>query len=119
MPDPQDVATFERSRLDWSELDREPHRDMLSWYRALIALRRATPDLTNGRLDAVAIEYDEAAATLIMRRGSIILALNLGRETVLQLDASELLLRSDDAVTLSGHALQLPADSVAILRTQA
>ncbi|MDQ3757558.1 MAG: malto-oligosyltrehalose trehalohydrolase [Actinomycetota bacterium] len=40
VPDPQDPATFERSRLDWSEPAREPHAGMLRWYRELIALRR-------------------------------------------------------------------------------
>jgi maltooligosyltrehalose trehalohydrolase len=41
VPDPQDPATFERSRLDWSELGREPHAGMLRWYREVLALRRA------------------------------------------------------------------------------
>jgi len=33
VPDPQDVATFERSRLDWDEPCREPHARLLAWYR--------------------------------------------------------------------------------------
>ena len=40
IPDPQDTATVETSRLDWSELDKAEHAHMLSWYRALTALRR-------------------------------------------------------------------------------
>jgi maltooligosyltrehalose trehalohydrolase len=40
IPDPQDPATFERSKLDWSELDRQPHADLLAWHKELIALRR-------------------------------------------------------------------------------
>ena len=40
IPDPQDPATFERSRLDWSEIDQPGHRDMLNWYRELIRIRR-------------------------------------------------------------------------------
>ena len=42
VPDPEDRATFERSRLDWSELQREPHRELLAWYRDLIARRTGT-----------------------------------------------------------------------------
>ena len=40
IPDPQDAGTVEASRLDWSELDKTEHAHMLSWYRALTALRR-------------------------------------------------------------------------------
>ena len=40
IPDPQDAGTVETSRLDWSELDKTEHAHMLSWYRALTALRR-------------------------------------------------------------------------------
>jgi maltooligosyltrehalose trehalohydrolase len=118
VPDPQDIATFERSRLDWSELSREPHAEMLTWYRSLIALRRATPSLTDGRLDKIQVEFDEARATLIMSRGQIVLAANLGAETEMQLDeSSRLMLRSDDATLLAEGRLFLPPDSVAILRT--
>ena len=33
VPDPQDPATFERSNLDWDELDKEPHAELLEWHR--------------------------------------------------------------------------------------
>jgi maltooligosyltrehalose trehalohydrolase len=40
VPDPQDAATFDRSRLRWPQ---EPaNLDMLSWYRSLLRLRRET-----------------------------------------------------------------------------
>lgn len=38
VPDPQDPATFERSRLRW--LQRPEQFEMLVWYRALLQLRR-------------------------------------------------------------------------------
>lgn len=37
VPDPQDPATFERSRLDWSKVTDD--NDMLRWYRSLLHLR--------------------------------------------------------------------------------
>jgi malto-oligosyltrehalose trehalohydrolase len=40
IPDPNAAATFERSVLDWTALDRSPHREMLSFYHRLLALRR-------------------------------------------------------------------------------
>jgi maltooligosyltrehalose trehalohydrolase len=38
LPDPQDPATFARSRLNWQLTQRE--NNMLSWYRSLIELHR-------------------------------------------------------------------------------
>lgn len=38
VPDPQDPATFEHSRLDWSKVN--DHNPMLRWYRELIRLRK-------------------------------------------------------------------------------
>ena len=35
VPDPQDPATFERSILDWAELDKEPHAGLLEWHKDL------------------------------------------------------------------------------------
>ena len=40
IPDPNDRATFERSRLVWSETEQSPHREWLEFCRALLALRR-------------------------------------------------------------------------------
>jgi maltooligosyltrehalose trehalohydrolase len=40
IPRPQDPETFTRSRLDWSELSREPHRSAWRLYRDGLALRR-------------------------------------------------------------------------------
>ncbi len=51
MPDPQDRETFLRSKLDWSQPSSDPHAELLAWYRELIALRRARPELTDPRLD--------------------------------------------------------------------
>ncbi|MCK2029476.1 malto-oligosyltrehalose trehalohydrolase [Microbacterium galbinum] len=47
VPDPQDPETFERSHLDWAELDRPSHAGLHALYRDLIALRRARPELTD------------------------------------------------------------------------
>jgi len=76
VPDPQDAATFHRSRLAWDERAREPHRDVLEWYRSLIRLRRATPELVDGDRDAVRVEHDEEARWLRMDRGPVTVACN-------------------------------------------
>ena len=47
VPDPQDPATFERSKLDWSELEGGRHAVLLDVYRRLAELRRRLPQLTD------------------------------------------------------------------------
>ena len=39
IPDPNDLATFEASRLDWDRLETDSHRDWLRLYRDLLHLR--------------------------------------------------------------------------------
>jgi maltooligosyltrehalose trehalohydrolase len=117
VPDPQDIETFNRSRLDWSELDEEPHRELLLWYRSLIALRRETPALTNGDLLAVRVDFDADECWLRMTRRNIVLALNLSdRSRKVEVPADALLLMTSDVqVELVAGDLSLPPDSVAIL----
>src|SRR5262249_27066716 len=68
VPDPQAPETFLASRLDWDEPARAPHAAVLEWYRALLRLRRDTPALLDGRLDAVAVACDEMARWLRVER---------------------------------------------------
>ena len=81
IPDPMAPATFEAARLDWSELDDAPHAGMLAWYRSLIALRRSTPELTDGDRSAVTVD-GVADGRLTVRRGPITVVANLGGEPV-------------------------------------
>jgi maltooligosyltrehalose trehalohydrolase len=77
IPDPQVLDTYLRSKLDWSELEREPHAGVLAWHRALIRLRRCIPTLSDGRLDDVRVQHDEEARRLIVERGPVTVACNL------------------------------------------
>ncbi len=56
VPDPNDAATFERSKLDWSELDAPPHAALVDLYARLAELRRTHPDLTGGAPGGTASE---------------------------------------------------------------
>ncbi|WP_406149608.1 malto-oligosyltrehalose trehalohydrolase [Streptomyces anulatus] len=77
IPDPQDPATRDRSCLDWSAPEREPHARLLAWYRELIALRRTLPDLHDPDLASVKTAFDEDARWLAYRRGDLRIAVNL------------------------------------------
>jgi maltooligosyltrehalose trehalohydrolase len=48
VPDPQDPATFLRSRVDWGLRCAPPHSQLRAYYRALLALRRQHPALAAG-----------------------------------------------------------------------
>jgi maltooligosyltrehalose trehalohydrolase len=117
VPDPQDPATWERSRLDWAEIDKDPHARLLGWYRELIALRRQVPALTDPRLDRVSTDYDEGGGWVVVRRGPVTVAANLGRQTwTLPSGAStRLLAASDPAVELNTSGLVLPPDTAGIV----
>jgi maltooligosyltrehalose trehalohydrolase len=119
VPDPQAPETFMRSKLDWSEPAREPHASLLDWHRRLARLRRAYPELTDGRLDRVSVDFDEAGRWLTMSRGRVTLALSLAAEVRrVPLGAGRprrLLLASSADVAVAGDAIALPPDSVAVL----
>ena len=75
VPDPQDAATFERSKLDWNEIALPPHDDMRDWYRRLLALRREL-----GAPGEVEVECDGARRRLAFRRAGLTVFVNLGAE---------------------------------------
>jgi maltooligosyltrehalose trehalohydrolase len=110
VPDPQDPATYQASMLDWTEPDKAPHRELLAWYRALIALRRACPELTDARLTEVSAEHDDT--WIVVYRGSLRIAANLGTDPV-RLPDGELLLASSNEAHAGG---ELPGESFAVLR---
>lgn len=116
VPDPQDLQTFRRSKLDWDEPERPGHAEMLAFYRELIRLRRTEPDLADPWLPHLDIAFDEAQRWIVLHRGRIAIACNLGAKTVSVPAAGELLL-SWGAPTISPESTRLPGHSVAILRS--
>lgn len=69
VPDPQDVATFQASRLDWSETGRQPNAATLRLHRALLALRRSQPALQAATWDGVEVAASGDDA-LVLQRGA-------------------------------------------------
>jgi maltooligosyltrehalose trehalohydrolase len=119
-PDPQDEATFRRSKLDWSQLSREPHREMLRWYRELIALRRHRAELTDPRLDRVHVDYDDQRRWLVVTRGRLRIAANLSQSyAALPLGeaGSGLLAASSHGVRLDQDRAIMPGTTLAIVAT--
>jgi maltooligosyltrehalose trehalohydrolase len=117
VPDPQAPETFTRSKLDWSEPGRAPHREILRWHRALIGLRRSRGELRASRsFERAHARYDDAAGWLVIERGSLAVICNVAtkpQRVPLGGEPRALLLASDPSIEL-GHAAHMPPESVAI-----
>ena len=120
VPDPQAPETFARSKLDWTELQDQPHADLLDWHRRLIRLRKETPDLADGRLDVVRTDTS-VAGTLVVERGRITIACNFtGAEAEIKIPArrlGDLLLTSAKEPETAGAGVRLAPESVSIWRS--
>ena len=115
IPDPQDPSTFERSKLKWGEIDDGDHGRLRQVYRQLIALRHNEPDLADPWLDHMRVDYDETDRWIVMHRGSLAIACNLGTEAVdIQLTGEVVLAWDEPKVA---ETTRLAGHSFAILRT--
>ncbi len=117
--DPMDPATFQRSKLDWSDVDSEPYARTLQVYRDLIALRRRRPELSNPRLDQFHIDFNEDERWLVLlHRGSLRVIVNLSLESrQLDLRATWILLASGES-TVEDGVVRVPAESFAVVEVE-
>jgi maltooligosyltrehalose trehalohydrolase len=93
VPDPQDPATFERSRLDWSLRGEGRHAELLACYRDLLALRRSHPAVAGHPSEAVPVVHDPDTVSWHRRTGD--------REVLVVVNASDREVAVQVAV--SGH----------------
>ena len=123
VPDPQDPETFARSKLDWTEPygDRDGGGDLHArthaLYRELLALRRARPELTDPRFGTVRVEYSEDERWIVLHRGALAVAANLGDVPVTAPVSGRVLLTTDAGASPSPEGLALPAASGAVLES--
>jgi len=118
VPDPNDPATFQRSKLDWSEKDGGDHARLLALYRRLARLRRERSDLTDPRPGARPA-FAAGPGRWVLGRGRARVVVNLSAESWTQpwplSDGGDVLwLATRDAV-IDDQTLTLPPDSAAIL----
>jgi maltooligosyltrehalose trehalohydrolase len=107
IPDPQNPETFRSSKLEWTERAETPHREMLNWYRELIALRprlHGDPRVT----------FSESARWLRMDRGDVSVICNLGPGPHAAALRGMPLLASRLEVLFRDGSVVLPPDSAAI-----
>jgi maltooligosyltrehalose trehalohydrolase len=120
IPDPENVETFERSKLKWDEVHKGRHEEMFEWYRGLIALRRGSDSLNNGEPGQTKVIFDEEKSWLVMERGPVTVVCNLGEERMefenpLHLP---LVMASNKKVRATKKVVVLPPDTLAILSTE-
>ncbi len=117
VPDPNDPATFERSKLDWSEPDEPGHARLLSLYQALSRLRRRRPELTDPDRRGHGAE-SVGAGRWILHRDTAAVYVNLSAEPwTVDLPSLEVWLTTStvhDHVVYAGP-LVLSPDSAAIV----
>jgi maltooligosyltrehalose trehalohydrolase len=111
VPDPQHPATFERSRLNWAQVNEA--NDMLPWYRSLLQLRRSLfPPVSGNSVQtsdrtcyARLLQEDAVLHMHVPRENSrLLLTCNLKPETPLeQMAGWELRLSSDE----DGYAVRV------------
>ena len=117
IPDPEVFETFDRSKLNWSEVHEGKHQCMFQWVKELIHLRRTTMALNDGDLGNVKVDCREEDRLLVMERGPVRILANLGEDGV-KVDLREgesLRLKSSDGVVLSAGQAALPKMSLAIV----
>jgi maltooligosyltrehalose trehalohydrolase len=116
MIDPQDPAAYREAILKWDEVPVGAHGDMLAFYREMIALRHATPELSDPRLDRVEVDFDDDELWLVMHRGGLRVVVNLADERrSFPYVATEVLLATDK---VDDGPVSLPGQSAAIVRVE-
>ena len=117
VPDPQDPATYQRSKLDWSERESGRHARVLAAYQRLVELRRSLPALTDPSFGSVSCTADEDSRLFTLLRGDVLVVVNFGdRPAELKVGAAlALVFRTPGLPSLAEGRLQLPPHTGALL----
>jgi len=114
VPNPQEVETFTRSKLDWSEMSQPPHAELLEWYRRLIRLRHGRGTMGRGK---AAVKFNAGAAWLTFIHGGLLCVFNFAvaaQRVRLPSGEWDLVLRSDRQGVELAH--EVPGKTVFIYR---
>ncbi|GAA1689437.1 malto-oligosyltrehalose trehalohydrolase [Kribbella yunnanensis] len=114
IPDPQDPATWRSSILNWSEVDESPHRELLTWYRDLLALRARTPELKDDKLSSVSVV--EGPGWLVVSRGNLRVVVNLSTsQQVVPIDGTSYVLLAFGEPELLATGVRMSGQTVAVV----
>ncbi|GAC1670659.1 MAG: malto-oligosyltrehalose trehalohydrolase [Steroidobacteraceae bacterium] len=112
VPNPQQLETFTRSQLDWSEPEKAPHAQMLEWYRRVIRLRRENPPRSKA-----AVKFDGKAAWLRFVAGDLLCVFNFAATAQrVPMPRGEWQLELSSDLEASAPAREAPAHGTLIYR---
>jgi maltooligosyltrehalose trehalohydrolase len=118
--DPQAPETFHTSALNWSEIGRPPHAEILDWCKKVIQLRRSEPSLSDGRLESVTVHFDEDKRWITIERGAIAIACQLAAQSqavpLAPRYAQVVMASNAEIITSRDGKIDMPPDSVVICR---
>ena len=115
IPDPQQESTFSSSVLQWVEIEKPDHAEMLEWYRQLIELRHTRLPRGDPGLMGYTVRCESTSGRLETWHGHLRTLVNLGRTPWRAHAAGLVLARSDPGIEHRGGLLHLPPDTVAIV----
>ena len=117
VPNPEDMETFEHSKLNWAEIGEGKHAEMLAWTKSLIKLRRSTVALNDGNMHHLLVSTDDTRRTLVMQREEARTLVNFGEQphSFSLLEGEKLCLTSREDIVASDGAIHLPGMTLAVL----
>jgi maltooligosyltrehalose trehalohydrolase len=98
VPDPQDPASFTRSKLNWEESASGDHARLLGLYQELAVLRRSRPEFTDPHFSHLSATYSDERRWFRLERRGVTTLINF----------------SDNSVTLP-----IPVESTTLFTTDA
>ena len=116
VPNPEDIETFEKSKLDWSEIAHGKHAEMLHWTKSLIKLRRSTIALNDGSMHDLLVSTDDSRRTLVMQRNEVRVVVNFGDQPLnfILLDGERLCLISRTPLEVAQGSIDIPPMTLAV-----
>ncbi|MBF0459693.1 MAG: DUF3459 domain-containing protein [Nitrospirae bacterium] len=87
-PDPQDEATFLRSKLNWEKREEGNHKTLLEYYKTLIKIRKEHPALSSLNSVNMEVEGHEGKKTVAIKRwlngdeSGLLCIFNFNKDTV-------------------------------------
>lgn len=116
VPNPEEPATYEASKLNWDERNEGRHAEMLAWVKQLIELRRSYVALNDGDLHHLEVTADEDRRTLVVQREEARMVTNFGDQpyTFALLEGEELVAISRGDVAPQNGRIEIPPMTFAI-----
>ena len=117
VPNPEDLKTFQMSKLNWEEQDQGKHAEMLAWVKSLIKLRRTHVCLNDGDMHHLLVSTNDERRILTMERDEARILINFGEEsyTFALLAGEKLCIASRDEIKVRNNYLDLPPMTMVVL----